>query len=174
MNRASFNEPAAIAPSNPRYNRVMLPLINPAPFLWFLLLFVVALSIGAVAFFLGVLRGKEIEATHQKRSQKLTRSILGGVFTEQVAPFFPDFPKDLKASEARFIGKPIDFLIFKGMDEQHINEVVFVEIKTGNSQLSSNERSLRDTIEAKRVRWHEHHINHDIAAIPASQSLNEM
>ena len=49
----------------------------------------------------------------------------------------------MKALEARFIGKPIDFLIFKGMDEQHIDEVVFVEIKTGNSQLSSNERSLR-------------------------------
>ena len=53
------------------------------------------------------------------------------------------------------------------MDEQHINEVVFVEIKTGNSQLSSNERRLRDAIEAKRVCWHEHHISPDIAAIPA-------
>lgn len=77
----------------------MLPLINPAPFLWFLLLFVATL-IGAVTFFLGILKGKEIEARLQKRSQKLTRSILGGVFSEQVAPFLPDFPKDLKASEA--------------------------------------------------------------------------
>jgi predicted Holliday junction resolvase-like endonuclease len=34
------------------------------------------------------------------------------VFSEQVAPFLPDFPEDLKASEARFIGKPVDFLIF--------------------------------------------------------------
>jgi predicted Holliday junction resolvase-like endonuclease len=79
-----------------------------------------------------------------------------------------DFPKDLKASEARFIGKPIDFLIFKGMDDQHIDEVVFVEIKTGNSHLSSNERSLRDAIEAKRVRWHEYRVDHDIAVLPAS------
>jgi predicted Holliday junction resolvase-like endonuclease len=35
--------------------------------------------------------------------------------------------------------KPLDILIFKGMDDQRIDEVVFVEIKTGNSQLSSNE-----------------------------------
>ena len=62
------------------------------------------------------------------------------------------------------MGKPIDFLIFNGMDKQNISEVVFVEIKTGNSQLSSNERSLRDAIEAKRVRWHEHHVNHDMIA----------
>jgi predicted Holliday junction resolvase-like endonuclease len=66
----------------------------------------------------------------------------------------------LKASEARFIGKPIDFLIFKGMDEPHIDEVVFVEIKTGNSQLSSNERSLRDGIQESGV-------DHGISDMPA-------
>jgi Endonuclease related to archaeal Holliday junction resolvase len=92
--------------------------------------------------FLGVLKGKAIEARLQRKSQKLLRSILGGVFSEQVAPFLPDFPRDLKASEARFIGKPVDFLIFKGMDDQHISEVVFVELKSGKSQLSNNERIL--------------------------------
>jgi predicted Holliday junction resolvase-like endonuclease len=74
----------------------------------------------------------------------LPGTVSGGAFSEQVAPFLPDFPKDLKTSEARFIGKPIDFLIFKGMDDQHINEVVFVEIKSGMSQLSNNERTLSD------------------------------
>jgi predicted Holliday junction resolvase-like endonuclease len=83
-----------------------------------------------VILFLGIPKDKEIEVRLRRRSQKLSRSIFGGVFSEQVAPFLPDFPKDLKASEARFIGKPIDFLIFKGMDDQHIDEVGFVEIKT--------------------------------------------
>jgi Endonuclease related to archaeal Holliday junction resolvase len=124
-----------------------------------------ALLTGSVIFFLGVLKGKEIEARLQRRSQKISRSILGGVFSEQIAPFLPDFPKDLKASEARFIGKPIDFLIFKGMDDQRIDEVVSGEIKTGNSQLSPNERTLRDAIEAKRVRWHEYHVDHSIAVL---------
>ena len=82
----------------------MLPLINPAPFLWFFLIAAAALLAGSVIFFLGILKGKEIEAKLQRRSQKLSRSILGGVFSEQVAPFLPDFPKELKASEARFIG----------------------------------------------------------------------
>jgi predicted Holliday junction resolvase-like endonuclease len=145
----------------------MLPLINPAPFLWLLLIAVAALLAGSVIFFLGILKGKGIEARLQRKSQKLSRSILGGVFSEQVAPFLPDFPKDLKASEARFIGKPVDFLIFKGMDDQHISEVVFVEIKSGKSQLSNNERSLRDAIQEKRVRWHEYRVDHTIAAMPA-------
>jgi len=62
----------------------MLPLINNAPFSWFFLLFVGALRIGGVAFFFGVLKGKEIEVSFQKR-QKLMCSVLGGVFSEQVA-----------------------------------------------------------------------------------------
>jgi Holliday junction resolvase-like endonuclease len=145
----------------------MLPIINPAPLLWLLLIVTATLLAGTVIFFLGILKGKELEAKLQRRSQKLSRSILGGVFSEQVAPFLPDFPKDLKPSEARFIGKPIDFLIFKGMDEEHIDDVVFVEIKSGRSQLSQNERSLRDAINNKRVRWHEHHIDQAISALPA-------
>jgi predicted Holliday junction resolvase-like endonuclease len=145
----------------------MLPLFNRALFLWLLLIIVATLLAGAVIFFLGVLRGKKIEAKLQLKSQKLSRSLLGGVFSEQVAPFLPDFPKDLKASEARFIGKPIDFLIFKGMDDQHISEVVVVEIKSGNSQLSANERSLRDAIQQKRVTWHDYRVNHTIAGMPA-------
>lgn len=50
---------------------------------------------------------------------------------------------------------------------QHIDEVVFVEIKSGNSQLSHNERTLRDAIQAKRVRWHEYRVDHAITAMPA-------
>ena len=90
---------------------------------------------------------------------------MGGVFSEQVAPFLPDFPKDLKASEARFIGKPVDFLIFKGMDEQNISEVVFVEVKSGKSQLSVSEKALRDVIREKKVSWYEYRVDDDITAM---------
>jgi len=48
----------------------MLPFINPTPILWFFLLFVGALLIAGVASFLGVLKGKDIEARPQDRSQK--------------------------------------------------------------------------------------------------------
>lgn len=87
---------------------------------------------------------------------KRSRAVLSGQFSEQLAPFLPDFP--WKPTEARFIGKPIDFLVFKGMDEKDISEVVFVEVKSGKSQLSSVERKLRDAIKAKKVRWEEYRI----------------
>jgi hypothetical protein len=37
--------------------------------------------------------GKEIEARLQRRAQNISRSVLGGVFSEQVAPFLPNFPE---------------------------------------------------------------------------------
>jgi len=87
---------------------------------------------------------------------KGSRSVLTGKFSEQLAPFMPDFP--YSPTEARFIGSPIDFIVFQGMDGKEIEEVVFVEVKTGKAQLSKTERILRDAIKAKRVRWEEYRV----------------
>lgn len=51
------------------------------------------------------------------------------------------------------MGKPIDFIVFKGIDDNNISEVVFVEVKSGRNYLNSNERSLKDAIENKKVRY---------------------
>ena len=37
-------------------------------------------------------------------------------------------------------------------------EVIFVEVKSGSAHLNQNERSLKDAIINKRVRWHEYHV----------------
>jgi len=79
------------------------------------------------------------------------------MFAEQLAPYLPDFP--FSPTEAKFIGAPIDFLVFKGMDAQHIEEVIFVEVKSGSARLNHNEHSLKDAIDNKRVRWHEYHVS---------------
>ena len=85
---------------------------------------------------------------------KSSRATLVGQFSEQVAPYFPGFP--YSPSEARFIGKPVDFIIFRGMDVKDINEVVFVEVKSGKSSLSPQERKLRDIIKKGNVSWAEY------------------
>ena len=88
---------------------------------------------------------------------KQSRAVLSGQFSEQIAPYMPDFP--YKPTEARFIGKPVDFIVFKGMDERKIEEVVFVEVKTGKSRLSSVEKTLKESIQKKNISWHEYKIN---------------
>ena len=98
---------------------------------------------------------EQIEAERKDAIAK-SRATLGGLFSEQLAPYLPDFPYN--PSEVRFIGKPIDFVVFKGADNKEIKEVVFVEVKSGKSRLSPQEKSLKDAIQDKRVRWEEYRI----------------
>lgn len=92
---------------------------------------------------------KEIRQDAAKRS----RLTLGGLFLEQLAPYLPGFKHD--PTEARFIGSPIDFIVFRGLSSGEPEEVIFVEVKKGSSSLSSIERRLRETIEKRKVRWEE-------------------
>ena len=81
-----------------------------------------------------------------------SRAVLGGKFTEQMAPFLPDFKYD--PTEARFIGSPIDMIIFPGLASGDPEEIVIMEIKTGKSaQLTPAERKIRQLIEDGMVRW---------------------
>ncbi len=89
-----------------------------------------------------------------------SRAVLSGQFSEQIAPYLPDFP--FNPTEARFIGKPIDFVVFRGMDEKNISEIVFVEVKSGQSQLSKAEKTLKETIQNKQVSWHEYKVPEDV------------
>ncbi|MBI9104034.1 MAG: hypothetical protein JEY99_16585 [Spirochaetales bacterium] len=90
---------------------------------------------------------------------KTSRAVLGGQFSEQIAPYLPDFPYN--PSDCRFMGKPIDFIVFKGMDEKNIDEVIFVEVKSGKTRaLSSQERKLRDVIQAGKVRWVQYNVSY--------------
>lgn len=125
----------------------------------------VLVSLVAVLFLaIGYFIGKKITEQLVKNSLpgireeaiQRSRSVLAGQFSEQLAPYLPDFP--FNPSEAKFIGKPIDFIVFNGMDEKNIDEVVFVEVKSGKSSLNSNERKLKETIREKRVRWVEYRI----------------
>ena len=50
----------------------------------------------------------------KKAAVRRSRSVLGGTFAEQLAPYLPNFP--FSPTEAKFIGAPIDFLVFKGVD----------------------------------------------------------
>jgi predicted Holliday junction resolvase-like endonuclease len=83
---------------------------------------------------------------------KQSRAVLGGLVSEQMAPLLPGFPFD--PGDCRFIGKPVDFLVFRGMNEKEITEVIFLEVKSGAAKtLNDQEKRLRDAIRAGRVRW---------------------
>ena len=102
-------------------------------------------------------RGLPARLTEEREDAvRRSRAVIGGQVAEQLAPFFPDFPFD--PSEVRFIGKPVDFIAFKGATSGVVGEVAFIEVKSGSSSLSKVERSLREAIVEGRVRWCEYRI----------------
>jgi predicted Holliday junction resolvase-like endonuclease len=81
-----------------------------------------------------------------------SRAVLGGRFTEQLAPFLPEFKYD--PTEARFIGSPIDLVVFPGLASGNPEEIVIMEIKTSkNYQLTPQQQKIRQLIESGMVRW---------------------
>src|SRR4030043_1590526 len=129
---------------------------------------VVAVIIIAIAYWVGYKfgifrRDKYWESelpSYRKDAIMKSRAVLGGQFSEQLAPYLPDFK--YLPTECRFIGKPIDFIVFKGMDDKDINEVVFVEVKSGNAKLNQHEKNLKETIDKKRVKWVEYRIPEEL------------
>src|SRR3989338_10896324 len=91
---------------------------------------------------------------------KQSRSVLAGQFSEQIAPYLPDFP--YKPTEARFIGKPIDFIVFKGIDDGKIDEIAFVEVKSGQGKLNGIQKSLKSAVESKKMSWHEYKVPEEV------------
>ncbi len=135
------------------------------------LLVVVVILVLVVAFMalsLGLALGRRsgrLEAERRRKDDELaarddavrrSRAVLTGQISEQLAPFFPDFPCD--PADARFLGKPVDFVAFSGAASGQIREVLFIEVKTGDSRLSGSERALREVLEAGRVRWVEYRL----------------
>ena len=51
-------------------------------------------------------------------------------------------PSASSPSEARFLGAPVDYVIFDGLGSGLLREVVLVEVKTGKSKLTPNEREV--------------------------------
>jgi predicted Holliday junction resolvase-like endonuclease len=83
-----------------------------------------------------------------------SKSVITGKVTEHLIPFFGEFPFNPK--EARFIGSPIDLIIFEGIDDESEDiEIHFVEIKTGNSQLNKRQKLIRQAVWNQKVKWTE-------------------
>lgn len=91
-----------------------------------------------------------LELSEQKKkvtSQKKSSEVRLGHIAETLAPFLEQFEFDPET--CTFLGKPIDYVSF-GDDE-----ITFIEVKSGKSQLSAKQRHIRDLVKSKLVSWKE-------------------
>jgi len=90
----------------------------------------------------------------RKSAIKDSRRVRLGLAWEQWLPFFSTFP--VAPEMCRFIGSPVDFIAFSGLDsEDEPVHVILVEIKTGNARLSNRQKRIRDAVQAGRIKWME-------------------
>jgi len=87
-----------------------------------------------------------------------SRNTIKGRVNEQLTPLFPEFTSKYVAADARFLGSPIDFVIFKNLstltgDSPQPLEVILVEVKTGKSNLTSTEKAVQAAVENLRVKF---------------------
>jgi predicted Holliday junction resolvase-like endonuclease len=94
-------------------------------------------------------QAREIEI--RRDAIERSRAVTIGKVTEHVAPFIPEFKYNPK--DARFIGSPLDFVVFDGLDEGVLRKIVFVEVKTGSSKLNTHERNIQRAVQQKLVEF---------------------
>lgn len=89
----------------------------------------------------------------RKDAAQRSLAVTTGKVLEQLVPYLPDFP--FNPRDVRFLGSPVDFVVFDGLSEGHVTRIVFVEVKTGGAELSTRERRVRDAVADRLVEWHE-------------------
>ena len=100
----------------------------------------------------------EQESSIRKDAADRSRYVLKGKIAEHMIPMYRDVFK-YDPSDARFLGAPIDYVIFDGYtaakDEKSDEPitVVLADIKTGNARLNRTERKIKEAVENGRVRW---------------------
>lgn len=115
----------------------------------------------------------ELELEHQqalvqaqKRSVNTSRAVLKGKMAEQLAPILPEF--QYLPSDAKFLGDPVDYVVFNGYSEfregeraaEHI-EIVLIDIKSGGARLTKGQQAIAQAIREGRVRFETIRIDFD-------------
>jgi len=109
--------------------------------------------------FKALLEQWKIESEKAFREDALTRSraVLKGKIAEQLAPLFEVF--GYNPADARFIGDPVDYVIFdnytkvKERLEDVPIKIVLADVKTGEADLTYEQRRIREGIEKGFVQF---------------------
>jgi len=103
---------------------------------------------------------KTVIIRERSDAKESSRHTLKGRIGEQMSPLFPEFYSKYQPSDARFLGSPIDYIIFKDMSKYDRKtkaedvpiDVVLVEVKSGkNTKLTEKEEAVRNAVEEGRV-----------------------
>jgi len=98
---------------------------------------------------------KEIELARAS-SIKTSKAVIRGKIAEEFIPLFPDFPYSM--GDCKFVGMPIDYLVFDGMSAVRNGEdvpitIILSDVKTNTAQRSKIQNAIKKAAEEGRIRF---------------------
>lgn len=115
---------------------------------WVLIALVAALLVREVWW---RLRLRRVLREQAKEQLERSRSVLKGQIGEQLAPLLPGFP--FHPGDVRFLGGVVDLVVFSGYHAGRIDEIVLVDVKSGNARLTPLQRQVAQAVAEGRVRF---------------------
>ncbi|MDJ0624965.1 MAG: Holliday junction resolvase-like protein [Candidatus Caenarcaniphilales bacterium] len=95
---------------------------------------------------------KEKEAEIRKDAVSRSKDVIKGQVTEHLLPYFEKFPYNPR--DVRFFGSPIDLVVFDGLSEGLLKQIIFIEIKAGKfANLTDREKQVQTCIDLKRLKY---------------------
>ncbi|NMC63187.1 MAG: hypothetical protein GYA55_08455 [SAR324 cluster bacterium] len=87
--------------------------------------------------------------------QKKSSEVRIGRIVEAISPVLKDFPVDVKkeGTSLAYVGKPIDYIHF----DPNVG-ITFIEIKSGNAKLSSDQKKLKALVNQGKISWVEYRV----------------
>lgn len=92
-----------------------------------------------------------LELKDLAEKERKSFQVLLGKTIEQLIPLSTAFPYDPR--DARFIGGPVDYIVFDGLSSGKLQRIVFVEIKVEGSSLNSREKEIMEAVIQRKVEW---------------------
>lgn len=97
--------------------------------------------------------GEEDLRSARRDAARRSRAGRSGRAVEQLSPLHAGFADRWDPADARFLGAPVDFVVFDGLAAGELREVVLVEVKSGRGALNGNEAQVREAIARGRVAY---------------------
>jgi len=117
----------------------------------------------------------ENEAKIRQDAINRSYSVNLGKITEHLVPFHSSFLSQFNPKDARFIGSPIDLIVFDGYADKKEEIIIYlVEIKTGNSRLTETQKRIKTTVLNGEIRWAEINTDNPDASQIIKSSLPEI
>jgi Endonuclease related to archaeal Holliday junction resolvase len=85
-------------------------------------------------------------ADAREHSVATSKGSTRGQAAEHLAPYLPGLTETFAPGDWRFLGSPVDFVVFDGLCNEGVERVVFVEVKSGRPTLAPRQVQLRSAI----------------------------